>query len=48
MGGAIAVHISVKRLLPTLEGLIVIDVVEGITINIIHINLKRTIYLLPS
>lgn len=32
MGGAIAVHISVKRLLPTLEGLAVIDVVEGIFI----------------
>lgn len=33
MGGAIAVHISVKRLLPTLEGLIVIDVVEGTAID---------------
>jgi len=29
MGGAIAVHIAVKQLIPTLKGLAVIDVVEG-------------------
>ena len=29
MGGAIAVHVGVQRLLPTLIGLAVIDVVEG-------------------
>lgn len=29
MGGAIAIHISVKKLLPSLRGLAVIDVVEG-------------------
>lgn len=29
MGGAIAVHVSVKGIIPTLIGLAVIDVVEG-------------------
>lgn len=29
MGGAIAVHVGVQRLLPSLVGLAVIDVVEG-------------------
>lgn len=29
MGGAIAVHVAVKNLLPSLVGLAVIDVVEG-------------------
>eukprot|EP00794_Sanderia_malayensis_P006968 gene6968-7753_t len=29
MGGAIAVHVAVAKLLPTLVGLVVIDVVEG-------------------
>ncbi len=29
MGGAIAVHIAASNLIPTLAGLVVIDVVEG-------------------
>ena len=29
MGGAIAVHVAVQKLLPSLAGLAVIDVVEG-------------------
>jgi len=29
MGGAIAVHVAVQKLLPSLVGLAVIDVVEG-------------------
>lgn len=29
MGGAIAVHIGVQELIPTLRGVAVIDVVEG-------------------
>ena len=30
MGGAIAVHAAVQELVPTLAGLVVIDVVEGL------------------
>ena len=32
MGGAIAVHVAADRLLSTLAGLVVIDVVEGLQI----------------
>ena len=32
MGGAIAVHVAADRLLNTLAGLVVIDVVEGLQI----------------
>ena len=33
MGGAIAVHVAVKNLLPSIVGLAVIDVVEGTVSN---------------
>lgn len=29
MGGAVAVHVACKRTIPSLAGLVVIDVVEG-------------------
>jgi hypothetical protein len=31
MGGAIAVHVAAERLLSSLVGIVVVDVVEGIT-----------------
>ena len=33
MGGAIAVHVAVKNLLPSIVGLAIIDVVEGTVSN---------------
>lgn len=33
MGGAIAVHTAIRHLVPSLIGLVVIDVVEGKHIN---------------
>lgn len=40
MGGAIAVHVAVQKLLPSLAGLAVIDVVEGKE----HNNILQTSY----
>ena len=57
MGGAIAVHVAVQKLLPSLAGLAVIDVVEGkepkvpskIIIFLIKtgIHMKTKIHLIP-
>lgn len=45
MGGAIAVHVAVQKLLPSLAGLAVIDVVEGkepkVVSKIIYISDKN-------
>lgn len=38
MGGAIAVHTAVQELVPTLAGLVVIDVVEGLYLFPISIS----------
>ena len=44
MGGAIAVRVAAKGVIPSIIGLIVIDVVEGCAI---HINVVILINMLP-
>ena len=46
MGGSIAVHLAAKELIPSLVGMSVIDVVEGMFVYIIiYIYLYLSIYI---
>lgn len=44
MGGSVAVHVAAKKMLPSLAGLVVVDVVEVLSFTLDQISFPPLLY----